>query len=203
MEDDTKAIDEVLDFWFGELDGDGFATQETAKRWFTKDAEFDREIGERFGALIEAVADGEREGWLGSSRGVIAYVIVLDQLTRNVYRGTAQMYAADDRAVAAARSAIEAGLDRELPVAHRTFLYMPLMHSETREAQRHCVERFESLVDELEGGAKKRVAQNLEYAVAHQRIVDRFGRFPHRNEILGRESTEEERAFLKEPGSSF
>jgi len=199
----TPSIDDVLSFWFGELDAHGLSGKSFAARWWKKDADFDREIGERFGALIDAVAGGQREDWLGTARGAIAYVIVLDQFTRNVHRGSARMYAADHRALAATEKALDEGFDAELPLAHRAFLYMPLMHCESREAQGRCVALFEAVDQECEEEPRERMKGNLRAAYAHQKIVDRFGRFPHRNAILERDCTPEEEAFLSEPGSSF
>jgi len=196
-------VDEVIAFWFGDLDDEGLAAPETSIRWFKKDLAFDREIVERFGGLIEALAAGEGEGWRETAQGALAYIIVLDQFTRNAYRGTGRMYAADVRALAATVDAIEGGLDSELPTAHRVFLYMPLMHCEREGAQHRCVEVFEALAAELSGKGKEQAEANLDYAKQHRDIVVRFGRFPHRNELLDRESTPEELAFLDEPDSSF
>ncbi|MBW2464958.1 MAG: DUF924 domain-containing protein [Deltaproteobacteria bacterium] len=196
-------VDEVIEFWFGELDDEGLAAPETRARWFKKDLAFDQDVVERFGSLIEALTAGEGEGWLETARGALAYVIVLDQLTRNAYRGTGRMYTADARALGATFGAIEGGLDRALPTAHRVFLYMPLMHCEGESAQHRCVEVFEALAAELSGRGKERAEANLGYAERHRDIVVRFGRFPHRNELLDRESTPEETAFLEEPGSRF
>jgi uncharacterized protein (DUF924 family) len=174
-------MDDVLSFWFAD-----------ASRWFKKDRAFDAEIRERFGALHEALERGEHEAWLDSPRGALAYVIVLDQFSRNMFRGTARSFASDARALKAACAALDRGFDRELSPPERGFLYMPLMHSEALADQERCVELFRP-----EG------AERLRYAEMHRDIVRRFGRFPHRNEILGRPSTPEEIEFLKQPGSSF
>ena len=195
--------DEVLTFWFGELDADGLATPSVAKRWFTKDPEFDATIRERFGGLHRALRAGERREWLDSARGRLAAIIVLDQFSRNMFRDTPNMFASDERALALAVEGIEAGMDRELPVAQRVFYYMPLMHSEERAVQDRCVALFEALRDELAGNAQAQIANNVKFAKMHRDIVARFGRFPHRNATLGRESTAEELAFLEQPGSSF
>lgn len=201
--DGLPTVDDVLSFWFGELDDEGFAAADVSARWWRKDADFDREVREGYCGLIDALTAGEGEAWRETARGCLAYVIVLDQLTRNAFRGTGRMYAADQRAHAATVGAIETGLDRQLPAAMRVFLYMPLMHCEEVASQHRCVEVFEALTAELSGAARERVAGNVGYAEQHRDIVARFGRFPHRNSLLGRESTAEEVAFLEEPGSSF
>jgi uncharacterized protein (DUF924 family) len=195
--------DEVLDFWFGELDEHGCASAEQAKLWWRKSPEFDAEIRDRFGALHAAIMAGERDDWLATARGRLAYIIVLDQFSRNMYRDKPQMYAGDDRACAAVLEGLDRGHDRELAADERCFFLMPLMHSEEVDHQRDCVARFEALAAEHEGTPASRPAGNLKYARQHADIVERFGRFPHRNRILGRESTAEEKAFLDRPGSSF
>jgi uncharacterized protein (DUF924 family) len=196
-------IDEVLEFWLGELDELGRADAAQASRWFTKDQALDEEMRRRFRALHRAVAVGDRDAWLGSPRGRLAYVIVLDQFSRNMFRGTPEMFATDDKARAAAVAGLDAGLDRELGVAERMFLYMPLMHSEALADQERCVALFSAFLDEAPAAAKDEIANALKFAKAHRDIVARFGRFPHRNATLGRQSTDEELAFLAQPGSSF
>jgi uncharacterized protein (DUF924 family) len=196
-------IDEVLDFWFGETDQHGLCTQDKSKAWWRKDPDFDREIRARFGALREAIMRGEHEDWRKTPHGLLAYVVVLDQFSRNLGRDSAVMFEADAQAHEAACAGIDAGMDARLPTDLRVFLYMPLMHSERLESQERCVQLFERLRDSLSGPARERVASNVGFAEQHHRIVARFGRFPHRNEILGRECTPQELEFLKEPGSSF
>jgi uncharacterized protein (DUF924 family) len=195
--------DEVLGFWFGELSTDGRADQAHAQRWWTHDAAFDGVVRERFGALYDAVAAGERERWLESARGALAYVIVLDQFSRNMFRDSPQAFAQDARARSAALSAIDRGFDRQLALDERGFLYMPLMHSEELAQQDRCVALFTAFRDELAGEDRKRVENSLDFAERHRAIIQRFGRFPHRNHALGRSSTPEELQFLKQPGSSF
>jgi uncharacterized protein (DUF924 family) len=187
-------IDQVWDFWFGVLDEAGDAAPATVKRWWTKDLAFDDEVRTRFGALHAAVTAGEREGWRAEARGALAYVVVLDQFARNMFRGTAAMFASDAQALVAAKDAVARGLDRELPRAARTFFYLPYMHSEALVDQDACVALL---------GAVPGLEYNLAFGEQHRAIVRRFGRFPHRNALLGRASTDEEEAFLREPGSSF
>ncbi len=199
----AQGYEAVLEFWFGPLDERGVATQEKSKSWFEKNDAFDREIEARFGALHAALARGEREDWLSSTRGSLATVIVLDQFSRNMFRNTKQMFASDPRALAVATSLVERGADRELAFAERGFVYMPFMHSERLSDQERCVELFRTFRDEHQGELRDICQYSLGYAERHRDIIQRFGRFPHRNAILGRESTPEELEFLKQPGSSF
>jgi uncharacterized protein (DUF924 family) len=195
----VSQADEVLAFWFGDLDERGRADEAHTRRWYMKDATFDAEIARRFGALHGAVARGERDDWLATPRGRLAAVIVLDQFSRNMFRGSKEAFASDARAAAIALEGIERGEDRQLAAAERSFLYMPLMHAEDLALQERCVALFRSWCDE----APDEAAQSLRYAEQHRDIVARFGRFPHRNATLGRDTTPEEATFLTQPGSSF
>ena len=187
--------DEVLAFWFGREDEPGYG--EFREAWFRKDPEFDQQVQERFGLLYERAAAGELDGWREEARSCLALVICLDQFPRNMFRGDGRTHATDDKALETARYALERALDRELPPFQRVFVYMPFMHSESVEDQRRSVELFGRL-------AEKPGAPDLtSYAVGHMEIVERFGRFPHRNVILGRETTPEEAEFLQGPDSSF
>ncbi len=198
----TTDFETVLSFWLGDVDPSGYASEEASARWWTKSDAFDREIRERFEATRRTLCDGACEHWLDSPRGRVAYVIVLDQLSRNMFRGTPEMYTEDARALRATLTGLEAGCDAELGFHERYFLYMPLMHAEDADLQRRCVELFEGMKASFPDRAEQ-LDHTIGYAVRHRDIVVRFGRFPHRNEILGRESTPEEIAFLQEPGSSF
>ena len=187
--------EEVLAFWFGREDEPGYG--EFREAWFRKDPEFDQQVQERFGPLYERAAAGELDGWREEARSCLALVICLDQFPRNMFRGDGRTHATDDKALKTARYALERALDRELPPFQRVFVYMPFMHSESVEDQRRSVELFGRL-------AEKPGAPDLtSYAVGHMEIVERFGRFPHRNVILGRETTPEEAEFLQGPDSSF
>jgi uncharacterized protein (DUF924 family) len=185
--------EEVLGFWFGREGEPGYG--EFREAWFRKDPDFDREVRDRFEELYEAAAAGELDGWRDEARSCLALVIVLDQFPRNMFRGDPRSYAADRKAQETAEYAVDRALDRELPEFQRMFLYMPFMHSENLEHQRRSVELFRAL-----GGDE---ADASDYAVRHMEIVERFGRFPHRNEVLGRQTTSEEAEFLTQPGSSF
>lgn len=192
-------IDEVLDFWFGSGD-DPF---ERAEKWWEAGEEFDAEIERKFGSDIERVAAGQLDVWLDTPRGTLAYVTVLDQFSRNIHRDAPEMYAHDELALQTAVDAIERGDDEQLEPIERQFLYMPLMHAEDREIQRRCLELFDQLRSDAPDEQREAFDKAYEFAVTHAEIVEKFGRFPHRNEILGRESTDAERAFLDEHGRGF
>ena len=177
-------IEEVLKLWFDELSPDD---------WFEGEEAVDSHIRERFQGLHEALREQVPEIWRSSARGCLAAVIVLDQFPRNMYRGTSRAFAADGAARALAKEALMHGFDRELPMDERKFLYLLFEHSENPADQVRSIELFGSLENELD----------LYYARRHKEIIDRFGRFPHRNVVLGRISSPEEIEFIKEPGSSF
>lgn len=184
---------EVLEFWFGAVDG----TQSRAE-WFRKDAGFDALIAQRFGAVIdEALANGLAE-WTCGPRGALARIVVLDQFTRNVFRDTARAFAGDVLALAAAREMVRLGWDRLLPPVQRSFVYLPFEHAEDLAAQDESMRLFTALAAEHPASA-----DTLVWAEKHRVIIERFGRYPHRNAALGRASTAEELAFLAEPGSRF
>jgi len=185
----------ILDFWFGREDEPGYG--EFRNVWFQKDEDFDREVQTRFREDHERAANGDLDGWREEAQSALALVILLDQFPRNIFRGDAQAHATDAKAQEVSEHAIERALDRELPAFQRMFLYMPFMHSESIEAQRRSVELFQRLRDEPGG------PDVVSYAIGHRDIVERFGRFPHRNDILGRQTTPEEAEFLTQPGSSF
>ncbi len=191
--------DEILDFWFGTGD-DPF---ERSELWWKADAEFDTEIERRFGATLERATAGECDEWRETPRGTLAFVIVLDQFSRNIHRETPEMYVNDELALETALEAIDNGVEAGLEPIERQFLYMPLMHAEDRAVQQRSVELFDRLCREAPDEQREAFENSYEFAVKHAEIVEEFGRFPHRNEILGRESTDEERAFLDEHGRGF
>lgn len=186
---------EVLAFWLGLP---GSPERGTARDvWFRKDAAFDAEIRTRFGAAITIALAGGFGEWCASAGGALARVLLLDQFTRNVHRDTPMAFAGDDRALATAQDAVARGLDRALDVHGRWFLYLPFEHAEDRDAQRRSLELFGALADETGDD------EPLAWAKKHAEIIARFGRYPHRNAILGRSSTPEELEFLQQPGSRF
>jgi uncharacterized protein (DUF924 family) len=159
-------------------------------RWFTKDADFDQEIGARFLATYEAATAGRLQSWETSPDGALALTIVLDQFPRNMFRASARTYWADPLARAVAERALARAFDRSVAADLRTFFYLPFMHSEAVADQERCVALYHALGDE----------NSLRYAEDHADIIRRFGRFPHRNEVLGRATTAEEQAFLDAGG---
>ncbi|HEY3076007.1 MAG TPA: DUF924 family protein [Burkholderiales bacterium] len=182
---------DVLAFWFGE----GADHGRRHKRWFEKQPAFDAEVAQRFLGLYEQLAAGRE--WLDSARERLARILVLDQFPRNMFRGTARAFAADALALETARLAVERGDDTLLLPVERLFLYLPFEHSEAPEDQ----ERACALTEPLASFPETEDAHR--YALAHRDIIRRFGRFPHRNSLLGRPSTPQELEFLKQPGSSF
>lgn len=175
----------VLAFWFA---------PDARAKWFVKDAGFDALVRERLADLAHAAADGRLDGWKMSARGALALVVLLDQVPRNIYRGDPRSYACDEAARRVTLDALAANFDRELGQVERFVLYLPLEHSENLAEQELCCDLMAKLDEEKRWH---------EYALKHRDIVARFGRFPHRNAVLGRANTPEEDAFLKEEGSSF
>ena len=199
MPTDARA---VLDFWFGAADDPGHT--QTRPQWFVKDAAFDAQIAQRFGALIERALVGGIDDWVApplsqlSPLPALARVIVLDQFTRNAFRGQARAFAGDAMALQTARALVASGLDRRLSGVQRQFAYLPFEHAEDLAHQRTAVQLFEQL-----GRDEPALAGLTQWAQRHHDIVARFGRFPHRNAWLGRASSAEEIEFLKMPGSAF
>ncbi len=192
------AAADVLSFWFGPNGPEGPVSDDIRARWWRKSDAFDDEIRQRFGDVHARACAGELDDWCETPRGRLALVIVLDQFSRNLHRGDPRSWAQDPVAQRHCVALIDAGGDRDLPPEGRAFLYMPLMHAEDRELQARSVAVFDAL-----GREHPHLAGLQNYALQHAAIVDRFGHFPHRNATLGRESTDEERAFLEQPGSSF
>lgn len=174
----------ILDFWFKET---------TPGQWWGKAEDFDRRIASRFGGLLDAAERCELDDWRATAGGRLAEVIVLDQFSRNIYRDQTHAFANDPLALALAQTAVAVYADRELDATQRAFLYMPYMHSESPLIHATAVALF----------SQEGMAGNLEFELRHKAIIDRFGRYPHRNAALGRASTPEEIEFLKTPGSSF
>ena len=193
--------EEILSFWFGRLDELGRADAAHSARWWRSDPAFDEEIRHRYFAEHEAVVRGLRDSWLTAPRSRLAYVIVLDQFSRNLFRGTSGMFASDDRALDAALGGIARGMDQRVVGDERNFYYLPLMHCEELGIQDRCIAHFRLLCEDRPESESAR--SSLDFARKHRDIVARFGRFPHRNELLGRLTTPDETEFLKQPGSSF
>lgn len=189
---------EVLDFWF--LPADHPNHRQSRREWFHKDPAFDAEIAERFGRLVERALSGDLVEWERTSHGRLARILLLDQFTRNIYRDSARAFAGDPLALACAQRAIAVGEDRGLTVCERWFVYLPFEHSEELAMQEVSVSLFLALLDQH---SNVDTASAYDYALRHEAVIRRFGRFPHRNAVLFRESTREEIEFLKEPGSRF
>lgn len=197
---DYAALDEparaILDCWFG---APGSATfGQDRKLWFARDVAFDAMLRECFGALLEAAGQGALDGWADTPLGALALVVLLDQFARNIHRGTARAFATDGDALRIARQMVVNGFDLRLPdLFHRAFAYLPFEHDESLESQREARRLFKPFEAQPGGASYYRSA------LRHAAIIERFGRFPHRNALLGRASTEEELTFLGKPGSSF
>ena len=185
----------ILDFWFGTPEQASYG--KPRQIWFIKKPEFDREVEARFLSDYEQAAAGNLDTWKSSPLSCLALILLLDQFPRNMFRGKSQAFATDWQALSTAEYAIAQGYDRELLPVQRWFIYLPFEHSENLEHQRQAVRLFEQLSDDPDS------ASCIDYAIRHMQVIQRFGRFPHRNEILGRVSTIEEKEFLKQKGSSF
>jgi uncharacterized protein (DUF924 family) len=174
----NEVIQSILKFWFEET---------TPEQKFKKDKDFDKLIKQKFLDTYWDIINGKTESWRSSPKGRLAEIIVLDQFARNMFRNDPQSFAGDNLALKLAQETIKSGDDMKLPIEQRTFIYMPYMHSESKEIHEKALEIFK----------KHGQPKNLEYEIKHKEIIDKFGRYPHRNEILGRESTPEEKEFLK------
>jgi uncharacterized protein (DUF924 family) len=194
--------EDVLAFWFGELDASGRADERHRKQWFMSDPAFDEEIRRRFLRLHQEIVRGGTD-WRTSDRGLLASIVVLDQFSRNMFRGTAQAFAADPLAQELTRIAVDGGADRRARYDERGFVYLPFTHAEDLAKQNEAVALFESWAAELPPSLADGALNSLRSAVMHRDIVVRFGRFPHRNKALGRESTADEQAFLAEKRTGF
>lgn len=187
---------EVIDFWFGEP-ADALRGQ-ARPMWFQKSDALDTSILERFGTRVEQALGGELGEWSSTASAALAQILLLDQFTRNAFRGTPRAFAGDARALAVAIALVGSHQDEDLPPTQRWFVYMPFEHAESLAMQDESVRLFSSLL-----GAAPELTQALDYAHRHREVIVRFGRFPHRNAILGRESTADELEFLRQPGSGF
>jgi uncharacterized protein (DUF924 family) len=177
-------MQDVLKFWFEEL---------APAQWWVRDQALDRQISERFGELHRRAVQGELYGWRKDVRGRLAEVIVLDQFSRNIHRDSPLAFAADSMALALAQEVVAAGLDQRLSPLEKSVLYLPWMHSESLLMHEVAMQLYQA----------PGLEENLQFEIRHKDIIERFGRYPHRNTVLGRQSTPEEIAFLKQPGSSF
>ena len=195
--------DEILEFWFGDDPDDAEVAAAKAELWWGHSPATDEMLRERFGAAAAAAAAGQLENLTETPRGRLALILLLDQLPRAIHRDTPGAFAQDAAARTLVEQGLESGADGLLRPIERLFFYLPLEHSEDLEDQDRSVELFRELAESIPEGQRPTFSNFVDYAQKHRDVVASFGRFPHRNRILGRESTAEEIAFLEEPGSSF
>lgn len=198
-----ETVDSILQFWFGSASGDADVAREQSTLWWKKSTETDARIRDRFAGILEDVVNGRRDEWLADARGHLAMIITTDQFPRNIYRETPRAFASDHVALRLCKQGLDGGIDRLLRPIERVFFYLPLEHSESLDDQDQSVALFTALADGVAQDQREPFTGFVGYAVRHREVIERFGRFPHRNAILGRASSEEEEAFLKQPGSSF
>ncbi|WP_414549464.1 DUF924 family protein [Anabaena sp. CCY 0017] len=185
----------ILEFWFGHPDAPDYGKPKAY--WFGEKAEFDQEIQNQFLSAYQKAADGYLDDWIDSAETCLALILLLDQFPRNMFRGTPEAFATDWEALSAAQYAVVQGYDCQLLPVQRWFIYLPFEHSENLTHQRQCVKLFQQLSHDPDS------AKAIEHSLSHQEIIARFGRFPHRNSILGRTSTASEKEFLQQPSSWF
>lgn len=194
----SPQAEEVLEFWFGPPPIEISLYERRRKLWFGKNPDFDRDIFDRFHLLYEQAATGDLDQWQHSPLSNLALILVLDQFPRNMFRNTPLAFATDAKAREITKVAIEQGFDQELEPVQRLFVYLPLEHSEDLNDQNRSVQLVQALIV-----TNPELSDCLDYAQRHQVAIEQFGRFPHRNRILGRQTTPEEAEFLTQPGSSF
>ncbi|MCB1691403.1 MAG: DUF924 domain-containing protein [Pseudomonadales bacterium] len=197
MKNSTPTPTDVIDYWIGDAATDPEALGARTKLWYGGGKETDDAIRERFGDALSGAERGELAAWRDTPDGCLALVILLDQFSRNLYRGTAKAFSNDAAAQEVARHALAQGFERVLSPIGRAFLYHPFHHAETLSDQQRCVSLYQALLDETPEPMKSHMNGFLTYAIEHHDVVARFGRFPHRNKVLGRESTPEEVAYLE------
>lgn len=197
--------DDVLAFWLGTARPSNAQALAIKQQWFTKSDAFDARIKAQFEPTVQAAMAGQLDGWADDAWSCLALLIVLDQFTRNIYRGTPQSFAGDAKALALAQRAIAQGLDQQLPAVTRIFVYLPLEHAEDLAQQARSVEAFTQLAEGNTAPADVHefLVGTLDYAHRHQVVIQRFGRFPHRNAVVGRASTAQELDYLAQPGAGF
>lgn len=194
---------QLLNWWFGEGATAVEIAAEKSRLWFGYRPEQDAEAQRRFGTLTRQALAGELDDWTATPQGWLALILLLDQLPRMIYRGTAQAFSGDERALQLVRDGMAHGGDVLLAPIQRVFIYLVLEHAEHLSVQDQALVQFQQLLDIAEAPERELFADFLDFAERHRHVIARFGRFPHRNEILGRESSEAELAFLAEPGSRF
>ncbi len=191
----------VVEFWFSGIDDDGRVPAEQLQKWWQKNVNFDALIKSNFLHDVELAAKGNCQDWLAKPKSTMALILLLDQFPRHIYRHSAQAYAMDNNAVQVVQEGLSLGHDKALPPIMRSFFYMPLEHSEELAIQNQCVELFKVLSKDVPVADEALYKGYIDYAVDHQKIIQQFGRFPHRNVFLQRQSTPEEEAYLADPDS--
>ena len=199
----TDDPEKLLEFWFADAAFSPGRASARSDMWFGSSPVLDRECRMRYGALLETAGRGELDAWLTKARSALALVVLLDQIPRNIFRGSARMFAFDGHALARAVAACDAGFVRELHPIEATFLHLPFEHAEDLAMQDRGVEGLEALVRRADAGFREIVSGFAEYARRHREVIRRFGRFPHRNAVLGRAPTLDERAYLRGGGETF
>lgn len=199
----AEDIQAITTFWFGDDGDDVITASRQSNLWWSKNSALDLQIRKRFESTLQAATDKRLTDWESTPQGVLALVILHDQLPRNMYRETSRSFAFDEQARRFCRLSLQAGFYATLRPIERSFLHMPLMHSELLTDQEQAVTLAAALVEQVDASQKELFTDYLAFAVRHRDIIARFGRFPHRNQILKRRSTPQELAFLLQPGSSF
>ncbi|MGI9535182.1 MAG: DUF924 family protein [Thermodesulfobacteriota bacterium] len=202
---EEKSIKKILEFWFGDLKENGIPDEKKQKIWWAKDEKTDKYIKNRFENHLIQAKNEELESWRITPRGLLAFIILTDQFSRNIYRGNPLAFSQDEMALQGTLEGINKGMDTKLYAVERVFFHMPLMHSEDIEIQSKSINYFSRMEKDYldKPDIYILLKGNKKYAEKHYEIIKRFGRFPHRNKVLGRVSTAEEIEFLKHPGSSF
>lgn len=196
------AID-VIDFWIGAAANDPAEAKARGKLWYQSTPQADEDLRHRFGDTLAAAERGELDSWTDSASGSLALVILLDQFSRNLYRGTGKAFANDTAALATAKQVIDSEADKTLPWIGRAFLYHPFEHSESLDEQRRSVALFTQLVEDAPSPWKPQMQGFLDYAIEHCGVIEKFGRFPHRNSVLGRKTTQQEQDYLDGGASRY
>ena len=197
---DHECIKDILTYWFDALDENGVCNPRQHQLWFQSRAATDNHIRQGFEKLVEAARCGQLDYWADKPQGLMALVLLLDQFTRNIYRGTPLAFSGDSKALELARAAVAREVDRSMPTIHRVFLYIPYEHSEDLQMQEQGIKLFDQLLEDCPERTRAEVNGYRDYAVAHRDVIARFGRFPHRNKSLERHSTSAELAHLETHG---
>ncbi|GAA3932973.1 DUF924 family protein [Litoribacillus peritrichatus] len=194
---------QVINYWFGTLDEDGFAHQEEKQKWWSASDEIDLEISHKFGDLVKQALNHQLKDWRESTTGKLASIILLDQFTRNIYRGTEQAFSGDNKALKICKMGLSSGEDLDLTAEQQVFFYMPLEHSEDLEDQELCIRLLEGLKKRSPHHKEETIDGYIRFAKHHRDIIAEFGRFPHRNKVLQRKNTPEEERYLDGEHTSF